>query len=183
MKRVIVKLRSVSPYSQSKHYDVEKLEKEKPADYEKRTWFNRQHWDKEGIVFIPAMAFKICLQVAAKYLSIKIAGKGQATYTKHFEAGVMCMDNVSLGVHYKKTDGDWQFVPSDGRRGGPKRVSKCFPVIPHWEATVVYYILDETITKDVFKEHLIQAGQFIGLGRFRPRKAGYYGRFEVVKIE
>ena len=30
--------------------------------------------------------------------------------------------------------------------------------------------------------HLKEAGQFIGLGRFRPRKNGYYGRFEIVSI-
>jgi hypothetical protein len=39
--------------------------------------------------------------------------------------------------------------------------------------------LDDTITEEVFKLHIEQAGQFIGLGSFRPRNNGYYGRFKV----
>ena len=46
-----------------------------------------------------------------------------------------------------------------------------------------FYILDDTITEDVFKEHLEEAGKFIGIGRFRPRNNGFYGRFAVDKIE
>jgi hypothetical protein len=62
-------------------------------------------------------------------------------------------------------------------------VSKCFPVIPAWEGEATFYIFDETVTQDAFLEHLSEAGRFIGLGRFRPRNNGFYGRFEVVKVD
>ena len=39
------------------------------------------------------------------------------------------------------------------------------------------------VTEDVFKQHLIEAGQFIGIGRWRPRNNGQYGRFIVEKVE
>jgi len=182
MKKVIATLQSTSPYGQSRHYVVDKLEKESLADYEKRTWRNRMHVGKDGVVFIPPMAFKNCLAECAKYLSIQIPGKGKATYTKHFEAGVMVMDPVPIGVKQDEVEGLWLFVPADGRRGGPKRVDKCFPVIQEWAADVTVYVLDETVTEAVFRTVLEEAGKFIGIGFFRPRNNGYYGRFEVQKI-
>jgi hypothetical protein len=45
--------------------------------------------------------------------------------------------------------------------------------------------LDETITRDVLERHLIDAGNFIGIGRWRPRMNGLYGRFnaEIINWE
>ena len=39
------------------------------------------------------------------------------------------------------------------------------------------------ITEEVFRYHLEQAGTFIGIGRFRPRNNGYYGRFKLDSME
>jgi hypothetical protein len=184
MKTAIAKLESVSPYSQSRYYQTEKADggREIARDYEARTWRDRVHADNDGHIFIPPMAFKNCLSEAAKFLSIQIPGKGKATYTKHFEAGVLVIDPLTLPI--KKTDvsGEWQFVPADGRRGSGKRVEKCFPVVQKWAGAVTFLILDEIITPDVFEEHLRGSGRFIGIGRFRPRNNGYYGRFDVKSI-
>ena len=182
MKTVIAHLKSISPYSQSKHYDTEPLEKESKVDYEARTWRDRLHVTEDGHVFIPQMSFKNCLSEAAKYLGIQIPGKGKSTYTKHFEAGVLVLDPLVLPIKKEDVAGEWFFVPSDGVRGSGKRVNKCFPVIHQWEGDVTFHILDETITIPVFRKHLEEAGKFIGIGRFRPRNNGFYGRFEVKDI-
>ena len=183
MKKVTVVLKGISPYSQSKHYETPKLnDKELAKDYEARTWRERLHADEKGEVFIPPMAFKNCLSDAAKFLSMQIPGKGKATYTKHFEAGILVMDPSFLGVKNEDVPGEWLFVPSDGKRGSGSRVSKCFPVIQSWSVTVIFYVLDETITEDVFRKHLEEAGKFIGVGRFRPRNNGFYGRFSVESL-
>ena len=183
MKIAKATLESVSPYGQSRYYEVPKLDKEGAKDYEARTWRERMHTDKDGRVFIPPMAFKNCISEAARYLSIQIPGKGKATYTKHFEAGVLVTEPLPL--QYKKDDvsGLWLFVPASGKRGDGKRVSKCFPVIPEWSGTVEFSIFDETITQDVFRLVLEEAGKFIGIGFFRPRNNGYYGRFAVKNIK
>ena len=183
MKKVIAHLQSTAPYGQSRHYVVPKLEKESAAAYEERTWRGRMHTNSNGNVFIPPTAFKNCLSEAAKYLSMQIPGKGKSTYTKHFEAGVMVIDPVELPIKAQDVQGLWLFVPADGKRGSGKRVDKCFPVIPAWEALVTFYVLDETITETVFRQHLEEAGKFIGIGFFRPRNNGFYGRFEVIEIE
>ena len=183
MKTAIATLRSTSPYSQSKHYQTEKLAKELHNDYEARTWRDRLHSDESGNVFIPPMSFKNCLSDAAKFLSIQIPGKGKATYTKHFEAGVLVVDALILPIKKEDVPGEWLFVPSDGVRGSGKRVEKCFPVIHQWGGKVEFLIFDETITEDVFTSVLNQAGAFIGIGRFRPRNNGFYGRFKVENVD
>lgn len=184
MRTAVATLESVSPYSQSKHYtDPPKKEKESPKDYEARTWRERMHATADGRVFIPPMSFKNCIAEAAKFLSERIPGKGTATYTKHFEAGILVTEPLVLPILKKDVAGEWLFVPPDGKRGGSKRVDKCFPIIHEWSGKVEFLIFDETITEDVFRYHLEQAGKFIGIGRFRPRNNGFYGRFNVVNLE
>lgn len=183
MKTAVATLKSVSPYSQSRHYTADKLEKELARDYESRTWRERLHVTEDGNVFIPPMSFKNCMSEAAKFLGMQIPGKGKSTYTKHVEAGVLVTEPLILPNQKDEVKGEWLFVPSDGVRGSGKRVDKCFPVIHEWAGEVTFYILDETVTEDVFKKILTQAGMFIGIGRFRPRNNGFYGRFSVESVK
>lgn len=175
-------LRSVAPYSQSRYHDVPKLDKENPEDYEMRTWRDRLSSTEDGRVFIPPMAFKKSLETAARFLSMQIKGRGKATYTKHFKAGVLVTDGLVLPVKKEEVAGEVFFVPADGKAGGGKRVKRKFPVIHDWSGGVTFYILDETITPDVFEAHLKEAGNFIGIGRFRPENGGFYGRYAVDNV-
>lgn len=183
MKIARVTIEGVSPYSQSKHHNVDKLPRELPKAYEERTWRERMHVEEDGRVFIPGTSLKNALAEAAKYLSIQIPGQGKATYTKNFEAGVMVIDPIRLPYKKDEVAGEWLFVPSDGKRGGGKRVDKCFPVIHKWGGVAEYIIFDEIITEDVFKRVVEASGALIGIGRFRPRNNGYYGRFKITKLE
>ena len=184
MARIVeVEFKGISPYSQSKHIVSPKADKETHEDFEKRTWRERMHVTEDGYVFIPPMAFKNALSESAKFTSTQIPGKGKATYTKHFEAGVLVCDPVVLAIKAEAVPGEWLFVPSDGKRGGGSRVMKCFPVIHEWSGVAIFHVLDDTITGPVFEKTLEEAGSFIGLGRFRPRNNGYYGRFEVTSFE
>lgn len=176
MKTATVKIAGVSPYSQSRKVTEPKAERETNDDHERRTWRGRMHV-VDGQVFIPPMAIKNCLDTAAKRLSIPIPGKGKSTYTKVFEAGVMVMDPVPLGIAAADVPGEELFVPSDGIRGSGKRVTKWFPRIDQWGGVATVIILDDIISKDVFARVLDYAGKLVGLGRFRPETRGYYGRF------
>ena len=178
-------LKSASVYSQSRPYQVEKKPRETPADYENRTWRERMHLSEKnpGYIVIPAMQFKNSLAECAKYMSQQIPGKGKATYTKHFEAGVIIMDSMELDIKADDVKGETVFVPSSGKRGDGNRVYKTFPKIPSWSGVIAFTIFDHTITEEVFKTHLGQAGQFIGIGRWRPRNNGMYGRFTVDKVD
>lgn len=180
MRTAIAQLKSVSPYGQSKAIQSVKPRDESYDDFEKRVWRERAHVDADGIMFIPPMAFKNCIAEAAKYKSIKVPGKGgKVTYTKHFEAGVMCVEPFSLGVRVEDLKPLRLFVPVNGQRGGKSRVYKNFPVVQSWGGEVPFMVLDDIIGEEIFEQHLVDAGQFIGIGFFRPRNNGYFGRFSV----
>ena len=138
MKTAVCHLKSVSPYSQSRAFQSIKSRDETHDDFEQRCWRERCHADKDGNLFIPPMAFKNCLSEAAKYKSIQIPGKGKATYTKHFEAGVLVVEPLKLPITLDDVSSERLHVPADGRRGGSKRVFKNFPVIHEWEGDVSF---------------------------------------------
>jgi len=171
-------LKSTTAYSQSRMHDTPKLEKERPDEYELRTWRAKAHVEN-GEIYIPPMGFKQALDTAAKRLGLQIPGKGKSTYTKHFLSGVLVMDKLMTGHQIADCTGDWINANSDGVRGSGKRVKRCFPTIPNWAGDIPFYILDDVIDKSVFERALSEAGSFIGIGRFRPENGGFYGRFEV----
>ncbi len=183
MKIATATLESLSPYSQSRQHDTPKKEKESHADYEERTWRNRLHVSSEsGNVFIPPMAFKFSLETAARFLRLKIPGKGNSEYGKHFSAGVLVVEGLDLGVKPEDVPGEWLNLNANGKRGSGTRVRRCMPYVARWTGQVAYMILDDTIPKDVFETVLKESGNFIGIGRFRPENSGYYGRYKVNEI-
>jgi hypothetical protein len=185
MKLATCTLRSVSPYSQSRAYshEVEKNAKETHEAYEERTWRNKSHVNPDGHIFIPPMSFKMALDAGAKMTSRRIPGKGQSTYTKFFLSGVLCMDGPVLPETKDSVAFDRIYCNANGKRGSGTRVWRTFPRIDKWEANVEFHVLADEITEEVFEDALIQAGAFVGIGRFRPENGGFFGRFEVVKIK
>lgn len=143
MVEVTATLTGTSPYSQSKVVITAKEPKETHDAHEQRTWRERMHVTEDGLVFIPPNVLKNCLSEAAKYLTKQIPGQGKATYTKHFEAGVMCLDPIPLGIVAAEVQPERLHVPSDGKRGGTKRVWKNFPYIPAgWTGKAKFIVLD-----------------------------------------
>lgn len=177
------KLSSASPYGQSRYFRDKKTRDETHSEFEERIWRERMHYNKDGECFIPPMQFKNCLSEAAKYKSIQIPGKGKQTYTKHIVGSVLVVEPLMLGFQKDDVDGVWLHLPSDGRRGGTTRVEKCMPCFQKWSGTVEFSVGDAIISEEVFTDHLVDAGKFIGIGFFRPANNGYWGRFNVDKVD
>lgn len=183
MKTCIATLRSTSAYSQSRAHESPKLSKETADDHEKRTWHEKAHVTDDGHVFIPGMAFKMALDSTAKLLGHKIPGRRNATYTKHFLSGVLVAEDIRLAIKKEGIQGERLYVNADGVRGSGKRVWRTFPVVPAWQADVTFHVADDTITTEVFEEHLRESGKFVGIGRFRPQNGGTKGRYEIVNVK
>jgi hypothetical protein len=63
---------------------------------------------------------------------------------------------------------------------------KTYPMIyskPAIQVKVEYVISDDMITAEAFAHHLQQAGSLIGIGAFRVRNNGSYGRYRVDSID
>lgn len=174
--------------SGSRNHNLPKSnDRESHDDYRARTWKEHFYYNADGAAELQPMALKNCLTDVARYLKMKF--KGAATFAKLFEAGILCVNPAP----FLSTDGapitrdhvlgEDLFLPSDGIRGSGKRVWKTYPYIVDWKANVEAIIVDEQITDKVFKEHIEKAGLLVGLGRFRPARNGYYGRFKVENLQ
>lgn len=177
MRTCTVKIAGSAPYSASRAHCAEKLNKETADAYEERTWKEKAHIEN-GAVVIPPMAFKIGLDRAAKMLGRQIPGKGKSTYTKFFESGVIVTEPVPIATEdaIKK---ERIHANADGVRGSGKRVWRNFPRIDDWSGTVTFHVIADEITKEVFEEAVNYAGLAVGVGRFRPERGGYFGRYTV----
>jgi hypothetical protein len=179
----VVSLEGISPYSASRMHDEPRLEREKNDSYDLRTWRSHLHVNSAGIATIPAFAMHDCIVQAAKHSGKKIgSGMGQKTWSGKLEAGIFIPEDLSLGV----TPDAFQMIAinahANGQRGSGTRVRRHYPIIGEWSTTFNVEILDPIITKAVLDEMLVQAGMFIGLGRYRPQNRGQNGRFRVTKL-
>jgi hypothetical protein len=179
MRTCIASIEGLSPYSPSRAHETPALDKETKDAYEDRTWREKGHYAADGRLYIPPMAFKQSLDIAAKMLGRQIPGKGKATYTKFFLSGVLCMDPVMLQATRETVACERIHANADGVRGSGKRVWRKFPRVDEWSSVVTFHVVAAELTKDVFEEALEQSGAFVGIGRFRPQNGGFFGRFAV----
>jgi hypothetical protein len=184
MRTITAVLKSTSPYSQSRYHGIPKGEKEPPADHNLRTWREQCTTNEEGVICIPGMAIKMALDATAKKLKERVPGKGLKTYTDYFVGGVIPGD-IMFPVGVKKDEVDFIdiWANADGVRGSGKRVMRRFPLLPSWEATVSLEVIDDSIPSAVLERYLSEAGKLIGIGRFRPEKGGFNGRFSVKSVK
>lgn len=164
------------------YHNTPKLDGEQPDAWEERTWRSKIRSDADGNVFLPPNALAICIKEACKFLNKKIPGQRNATWTKHFDAGIMITAPLYLGVKIGDVKKTSIRCSSDGTVGGKSKVTRHFPTVDEWKATAKVVVLDDMITPEIFSEVLATAGNLIGLGSFRVRNRGYFGRFEVVNI-
>ena len=167
----------------SKYVPEGKRDDETHDQREHRTWKQKVSVTSGGECFLQPFALKNCLESAAKWLSLKIPGERNKTFTKRFLSGILVTDKLMLtdasGRQLTMDDIDPMelFVPSDGVRGSGKRVIKVFPTLHEWQAEASVIVFDNKITEDVFDRHIDAAGKFIGLGAMRVGNGGINGRF------
>ena len=187
MTEYTVRLKSTSPISFGAFINSPRKQGETDREFEEAHWRERCNVkggndpDKDNII-IPPFAFKNMLDSAAARLSMR-TGKGQKTFRTIFETGIRVMRGIVLPFTRETVKGEWRLVPSDGKPAvfsKGSRVPKCFPKVDDWEGDVVITVTDDRITAPVLKEHLLEGGQYIGLGSHRIEKRGIYGGFTVV---
>jgi hypothetical protein len=183
-----VTISGIAPYSQSRLHGEPMLEGESHDDYDERTWrhkLNTEERDGKLTVVLPAHGIHQSIIAAARYSKRQIVGQGKATWTKKFEAGISIPENPALNI--EPTDDKLVrkvviLSNADGVRGSGKRVPRRFPSVARWQATFDVWILDPIITEEIFRDMLVLAGMYVGLGRFRPEKGGTNGRFKLEKL-
>lgn len=169
-----------------------KADDETNDQFEERTWIQRAHVDEQGRLFRPGSEIHRILCNAGAWLSMRIKGEGKKTYTKRLQSGIRVGGTgnfvVCNGGGKPATVKDVVplrlFVPSDGKRGGGKRVWRTFPSIrTGWTVDAELLIVDEAITEDVFTKHIVTGGLYDGMGSMRVGTGGPNGQFAVQNIK
>ncbi len=185
-----VKLESMpgSEYMAGAAYKSEKGPNETYDQFEKRCWQEKINTDKDGNVVLNRFSIKNAIESAARRLKRKIPGEGKSTYTKLFEQGLIPLANPLLlkadGKPYKPSDFEARslHVPSDGKKGSSTRVWRIFPTVQTWMCEFSFLLIDPKITDSILKDHITEAGIFIGMGAMRAENSGINGRFLVQTI-
>lgn len=195
MKRLTFEAKGFTPYSMSKIFEDEKngggplaMPKSKTHDeFDRENVLLKARVNEAGQVVIHPQAFVSSLYVAS--IGEKLNKKA---LTRIVEAGIS-MESAEMPLlllnnkPVKRSDllQERLFVPSDGKplhKGGKgSRVWRSFPYVPAgWSCKVNLLVLDEQLeSKDTLQRLLGRAGKFVGIGRFRPERGGFYGRFAV----
>ena len=181
------RLIGLTPYSQSRRHETERIDGESNDDYSRRTWRNQLHVNGNGGVFIPPGAIKGCVDEAAKFMAIALPGRGgKALYTKHIEAGVSCTQPVDIGVKVEDVICEELFLSPTGKPRDGKQIKKYCTRIDRWSGDAELLIFDDIVLNTMKDQErtVLQAcieggGTFIGIGRFRPKNRGFYGRFKI----
>lgn len=179
MKTATIELTSAAPMTQSRKHNVPKLERELSDAYESRTWKEKAHLNEGGFITIPAFALKCSLTAAAKYSGEQIPGKGKSTWTKKFQSGVIIPEDAITDCTTADIKPTTINANADGVRGSGKRVERTFPTVHKWKAKLTVFIADEIITREILERFFTMAGQFVGVGQYRPENGGVNGRFSV----
>jgi hypothetical protein len=185
MRVATIRIKGLTPYSQSRALQSEKNREETHDDFDKRIWREHLHVNSAEKYYIPAVAITQGLADAASYLGKggDLKKKGNATWAENFRCGLAIAQGPVLNASEPRPER--VYCHADGKRGSGKRVWRTFPVFDAWQATLVIHILDDSIPEEIFEKVVNAYGLFIGVGRFRPQNNGYLGRFVVenMKIE
>lgn len=185
IKEAKAEIRGLSPLSWSKPLpDTRDLSNQETHDaYDKRIWRDKIWTNKDGVIKIPAINIKKLVEESARYLGLTVQGKKNKTWTKFFERGLMVTQDSLLDFHKDDLGFEDIYSSADGKKGGGTKVYKRFPIVPMgWTTTLVFTIMDQTITAPALFQHVQEGGKFVGFGRWAPWRGGSNGRFDIQKF-
>lgn len=181
------KITGETPISFSKEIDgfySLTAKQKKEQEYGNLRWQEKAHYDEDENVIIPPRMIRGALTAAASYLSEKVPGAGNSTFTKIFKGGIFIKDDIKLGIRKEDLKSQTLLQSGKGLKGGNDMVPKTFPILDKgWSGDLTIKVLDSRITEDVLTRHLEVVGDNIGIGRYRPANNGDYGRFSIKLIK
>ena len=186
MKKYKIKIEGVTPYMQHRMDDVklEQWEKNRKQIIERsdvakedqvRAEFHSYN-DKYGF-FIPAEHIRGALINAGAMVKFKVGNARKSM--KNIVAGMFFIDEPKLRLSKNYVIDKRSAV----NRNIKARVISIRPKWEDWNAEFTLAIDNETITQETIKEIVENAGNYIGIGSFRPQCNGMFGRFKIVSLK
>lgn len=135
------------------------------------------HRNKYGQLFIPSDQLKGSFINAGSYVKAKVGGRSKSM--KQIVAAMfMVLPEQILIPEYDAID-----KRSAVNHKVKARIIKIRPKWTVWEAEFDLVVSEDSITKDMIKSIIEYAGNYVGIGSFRPTHNGMFGRFELISFE
>ena len=132
--------------------------------------------DGNGKIYIPSTYIRGALVEAGK--SVKVQGKGKATYSKLIGSTVSI--NPDGMIISPQTWIPYTITAVNPMTRG--RMSVTRPKFDSWGIDFEIIATDD-IPEDKLATILEEAGKFVGIGDWRPQKKGMFGKFIVTKFK
>ena len=187
MQKYKVKIKGITPYMQHRMDDVKLGEWEKTRGL----IIERDDVAKEDIVraeyccyrnnktkkcYIPSEHLRGAFIKAGTYVKGKVGAQ-----TKSMKSVVAAMFQISP-FEIKMPDYDEIDKRSAVNRNIKARIIVIRPKWNKWKAEFTLLVDNDTLTEDTILKIIEYAGQYVGIGSFRPTNNGMFGRFIIEKF-
>lgn len=187
MKKYNILLKSLTPYMQHRMDDLSLAEWEKcrrqiierpeVSQVDQHRAEYHCYRGANGQCFVPSEQIRGCLINAGTYMKSKVGARSKSMKTIVAATFMITPEEIPFR--------DWDII--DKRSVVNKNVKARVMVIrPKWIDWVLYFTLEchePSITKETIHQLFTYAGNFCGIGSYRPTNNGLFGRFEVTEIE
>lgn len=133
--------------------------------------------NKTGQCYIPADHLRGSLIGAGSMVKAKVGGRAKSM--KQVVAAMFMVSPEEIMI----PDFDSLDKRSAVNKNNKARVVVVRPKWTTWEASFALNVMNDTITKETIKSVLEYAGDYIGIGSFRPTNNGMFGRYQIDSFE
>ncbi len=187
MQKYKVMIEGITPYMQHR------MDDEKLYNWEKKRGFvvERDDVSKEdadraefhcyrnskGKCYLPSEHIRGALIKAGTYVKGKVGA--QTKSMKSVVAAMFQVQPFEIEIpNYDEID-----KRSAVNKNVKARIIVIRPKWSKWKVTFELVIDNDTLTQETIKQIIIYAGQYVGIGSFRPTNNGSFGRFNLTKIK
>jgi len=174
-----VKIEGVTPflYNRFMSSQIDSKTKKRAGATKEMVVEDKLYKDAKGRIYVPSVYIFNSIATAAK--SFKIPGKRTATYGKLAGSSIeVSPDELVMSPQ------DWKpFTVSAVNPMTKGRIMVTRPRLDAWGLSFKLTWPDEDIPVEVVKQIIDHAGQYVGVGDWRPDKKGKYGKFMVTEFK
>jgi hypothetical protein len=187
MKIYKVKINGITPYMQHRMDDVKLDEWERkrgpihersgPSEPDSSRAEYHCYRNQSGKCYIPSDHIRGALINAGSFVKAKVGGTSKSMKTIVAAMFMVTPDQIEM------PDYDAIDKRSGVNRNIKARIITIRPKWTNWEAEFTLSISNDTIAKGSIEQIIQYAGDYIGIGSFRPTNNGMFGRFTLNDIQ
>jgi hypothetical protein len=178
-KQVEVKIQGITSllFNRFMESDIDNKVKKHVGNFNPKEPKLKLYLTTDGQIYTPSTHIYGALIDAAK--NFQVIGKKRSTYSKIFGSSIIVEPDAI--IHKKQ---DWEIFSISAVNPNTRgRMMVHRPMMKEWELEFKIIFNDDDIPLEVLKSVIDWAGQYSGIGDWRPNKKGKYGKFIVTNFK